>query len=114
MKRPCPSLFYHGSRSSGIRHAQFRMKCSKLNFHLFSLFVVDSPACRRGHYCEDLHHYLLQCPFFYQARNMMINEIRELTMTDISCELLLYGSAELGTAISKKVFDRFIDETGRL
>ena len=48
---------------------------------------------------------------------MIVNEIRELTMTDISCELLLYGSAELGTTISKKVFDavhRFIDKTGRL
>ena len=31
---------------------------------------------------------------------MMINEIRVLTMTDISCELLLYGSAELGITIS--------------
>ena len=44
MKRPNKSLFYHGSRSSGIKHAQLRMKCSKLNFHLFSLHVVDSPA----------------------------------------------------------------------
>ena len=35
-----------------------------------------------------------------QARNMMINEIRELAMTDISCELSLYGSAELGTTTS--------------
>ena len=34
-KRPCLSLFYCGSRSSGIRHAQLRRKCSKLNFHLF-------------------------------------------------------------------------------
>ena len=47
---------------------------------------------------------------------MMSNEIRELTMTDISCELLLYGLADLGVTISKcvrkKVFDavhRFID-----
>ena len=45
MKRPSPSLFYHGSRSSGIKHAQLRMKCSKLSFHLFSLRVVDSAAC---------------------------------------------------------------------
>ena len=35
MKRPCSSLFYHGSRSSGIRHAQLRMKCSKSSFLLF-------------------------------------------------------------------------------
>ena len=27
MKRPSPSLFYHGSRSSDIKHAQLRMKC---------------------------------------------------------------------------------------
>ena len=66
---------------------------------------------------EDSNHYLLRCPLFYQARNMLLNEIRELTMTDISCELLLYGSADLGIEISKAVFDaehRFIDETGRL
>ena len=67
--------------------------CSKLNFHLFSLYVVDSPACPCGHDREDSNHYLLRCPLFYQARNMLLNEIRELTMTDISCELLLYGSS---------------------
>ena len=48
MKRPCPSLLYHGSRSSGVTHVQLRMKCSKVNFHLFSLHVVDSPACPCG------------------------------------------------------------------
>ena len=53
----------------------------------------------------------------YQARNKLLNEIRELTMTDISCELLLYGSKDLGIELSKKVFDavhRFIDESDRL
>ena len=117
MKRPSPSLFYHGSRSSGIKHAQLRMKCSKLKFHLFSLHVVDSPACPCGNDCEDSNHYLLRCPLFYQARNKLLNEIRELTMTDISCELLLYGSTDLGSELSKKVFDavhRFIDESDRL
>ena len=92
------------------------MKC-KLNFYLFSLHVVDSPACPCGHDCEDSNHYLLRCPLFYQAINMLLNEIRDQTMTDISCELLLYGSADLGIEISKKVFDavhRFIDKTGRL
>ena len=76
MKRPSPSLFYHGSRSSGIKHAQVRMKCSKLNFHLFSLHVVDSPACPCGNDCEDSNHYLLRCPLFYQARSKLLNEIR--------------------------------------
>ena len=44
---------------------------------------------------------------------MLLNEIRELTMTDISCELLLYRSADLGIEMSRKVCDaahRLIDE----
>ena len=39
MKKPSPSLFYHGSRSSGIKHAQLRMKCSKTQFpSIFSAY----------------------------------------------------------------------------
>ena len=59
-------------------------------------------------------YVFVQC---YQARNKLLNETGELTMTDISCELLLYGSTDLGIEISKQVFDavhRFIDETDRL
>ena len=46
-----------------------------------------------------------------------MDKVRKLTMTDVSCDLLLYGSAELSISINKNVFDavhRFIDETGRL
>ena len=59
-------------------------------------------------YVNDVH--------VVNTNNLLLNEIRELTMTDISCEFLLYGSADLGIEIRKKVFDavhRFIDETGR-
>ena len=48
---------------------------------------------------------------------MMVNKITKLAMTNISCKLLLYGSAELGISISKKVFDAihiFIEEPSRL
>ena len=78
---------------------------------------MDSPVRPCGNDCEDSNHYLLRCPLFYQARNKLLNEIRELTMTDISCALLLYGSTDLGSELSKKVFDavdRFIDKSDRL
>ena len=81
--------------------------CTKLVCHLLLQTINHGPG----------NLYLLRCPLFYQAGNMMINEFRELTMTDISRELLLYGSAEHGNTISKNVFDaghRFIDKTGRL
>ena len=58
------------------------------------LYLLDNDARLCGHVCVNI-----------------------LTITDISCELLLYGSAELGITISQKGFDavhRFIDETDRL
>ena len=61
-----------------VKHAQLRMKCSKLNFDLFSPHVVDSPACPCGHNREDLNDYLLQCPLYFQARNKMLHAIRQL------------------------------------
>ena len=101
MIRPCPSVFTMAQEVLDTHSSEWS---SKLNFHLFSLHVVDSPACPCGHDWEDSNHYLLQSPLFYLARMIMINEIKELTMTDISCELLLYGSAKLGITINKKVF----------
>ena len=74
MKKPKPLLLYHGSRKSSVKHTQLRMKCSKLNFDLFSLHVIDSPACPCWHIREDSNHYLLQCPLYFQARNKIILE----------------------------------------
>ena len=45
LKKTRPPLLYYGSRTNNYKHAQLRMKCSKLNFHLYSLHVLDSPAC---------------------------------------------------------------------
>ena len=100
-----------------IKHAQLRMKCSKLNFHLYSLHVLDSPACPCGHNREDSNHYLLLCPLYFQARITMLNKIRHLTRTHISCDLLLYGAPELDLVTNNKVFDavhEFISSTDRL
>ena len=117
MKKPKPLLLYHGSRKSSVKHAQLRMKCSKLNFDLFSLHVIDSPACPCGHIREDSSPYLLQCPLYFQARNKMLNDIRQLCTFHISGNLLLYGAVELDYATNCKLFDAvhdYIDETGRL
>jgi len=111
-------LLYYGARKNNIKHAQLRMRCSKLNFHLFSLHVRDSPACPCGHNCEDTNHYLLYCPLFFQQRNAMFNSIRNIaTNIDISCNLLLFGSDKLNATVNENIFDivhNYIDETGRL
>ena len=58
-------LYYYGNRSTNIKHAQLRMKCSRLNAHLYNLHVVDSPGCSCGHDIEDNNHYLLICPLYH-------------------------------------------------
>ena len=117
LKKTRPPLLYYGSRTNNYKHAQLRMKCSKLNFHLYSLHVLDSPACPCGHNREDSNHYLLLCPLYFQARITMLNKIIHLTRTHISCDLLLYGAPELDLVTNYKVFDavhEFISSTDRL
>ena len=101
MKKSWPSLPNHVSRNNAIRHAQFRVERRKLN-SIYSLQVMDSPAYSCGNDCEDSYHYLLQCPLFYQARNMIITEIRKLTMTDFDVICCCMGhkyAAELSISI---------------
>ena len=58
------------------------MKSINLNVNLFSSQVMDSHACPCGNDCENSNHCFLQCSLFYQAINMMINDIRMLFMTE--------------------------------
>ena len=60
-----PSLFYLGQRKFNIIHAQLCMNHSNLSAHLYSLHVVNSPACICSHTAEDTAHYFLDCPFYY-------------------------------------------------
>ena len=49
----CSKLYYVGQRKFNIILAQLRMNCSNLNAHLYSLHVIDSPACGCSHRVED-------------------------------------------------------------
>jgi len=112
-----PSLFYFGDRELSIKHAQLRMKCSKLNHHLYLLHVIDSPACPCSHNYEDSNHFLLQCPLYFHDRNIMLHNIRSLCTLHISSDILLFGSEYLNLETNKKLFEfvhTFISSTGRL
>ena len=65
MKISSNHLFYLGSHSENVKLAQLRMNCSKLNAHLFSLHVVDSPKCVCGCAVEDTSHFLMKCPLYH-------------------------------------------------
>ena len=64
-------LFCYGNRENNMKHAQLRMKCSKLNCLLFSLHVIDSPVYPYGYECAATNH-LLHCPLFHEDRIRML------------------------------------------
>ena len=110
-------LFYHGKRSNNIKHAQLRMECSKLNHHLFSNHVLDSPECSCGSECEDVEHYLLHCPLYFEERATMLTEINNICVINVSWQLLLYGTEIFDFCTNCKLFDivhKFIEVTDRL
>ena len=118
MRKEPNVLFYEGSRSDNIKHAQLRMKCSKLNSHLFMLHVTDSPECLCGNNDEDANHYLLYCPLYHIQRQKMLYSLNnDLNINYVDYKLLLYGSDTLDLKTNKSIFKAvhtFISESGRL
>ena len=54
---------------------------------------------------------------YFQARNKMLNDIRQLCTFHISGDLLLYEAVELDYVTNCKLFDAvrdYVEETGRL
>ena len=86
-----PSLFYLGQRKFNIIRAQLRMNCSNLSAHLYSLHVVNSPACICSHTAEDTAHYFLDCPLYYTQRMILRNVVTRYTQSDLN--VLLYGDS---------------------
>ena len=113
---PC-SLYYGISRKASIIHAQFRLHCSNLKFHLFSLHVTDNPNCCCSNQIEDCEHFFFKCFLHNIARNQFIEQINLLcTNVVVSTDLLLYGSNMLTIEQNKNLFalvEKYIIETGR-
>ena len=67
------------------------MNCSNLSAHLFSLHVVNSPACICSHKAEDTTHYFLDCPLYYTQIMILRNAVTRYTQFDL--KILLYGDS---------------------
>ena len=111
-------MFYEGERDLNVKHAQLRMKCSKLNYHLFLLHVTDSPAWPCRHNVEDSAHFLLYCPLYDVERQNMYNLIPNHVQIDsLNTETLLFGSEDYDLITNKCIFkavQSFISESDRL
>ena len=84
-------LFYWGKRETSVKHAQHRMRCTKLNAHLFNLNIVDSSSCNCGHLVEDTNHYLLNCPLYTLERSILFNNLNLLGCDFLTSKIMLNG-----------------------
>ena len=110
-------LYQFGQRTQNIKHAQLRLRCSKLNAHLFLLHVKDSPSCACGFNFEDCEHYFMQCPLFLVQRQILQTKLQTIGLGLVSCDILLYGSANLDVETNYEIFSavhEFIRDTDRL
>ncbi len=119
LKRKWNPLFYKGCRSNNVKHAQLRMKCSKLNTHLYSLHVSDTAQCLCGYHIEDTEHFLLHCPLYQISRQKMLQSIARpnININDIDDHVLLYGNDRYSLLTNKNIFSAvhtFISESDRL
>ena len=124
--RPNVKSTFDTHNPSLLRHLfQLRLGLSKLKAHKkrhnFKDTPTDTCSCKNG--VEDTRHYLLVCPFFATARSTMTSQINEilrvnnLTVENISVNLLLYGHKSLPCSENRKILEHvleFIDTTHRL
>ncbi len=118
MKSRGNELFNYGKRKENIKHAQMRLNCSKLNSHLYSLHVSESPACLCGHNVEDCSHYLLECPLYMIPRQKMLQSLAQhIDVQNLRLDTLLNGSEDYTFNVNCEIFKHvqlFILESERL
>ena len=98
-------LFFIGSRQEQIIMAKLRMRCSNLNGHLYTMKIIDSPACSCGFVNENEFHFLLVCPLYNRPR-----------VTHFTLRTLLYGDDKLDFTEHKRIITetlRFINDSNR-
>ena len=93
-------LFYVGSRQEQIIMAKLRMGGSNLNGHLYSMKLIDSPAC--------------SCPLYNRPRVTLQNAVGNIA--PFTLWTLLHGSENLDLTVKRRIVTetlRFIKDSKR-
>ena len=107
-------LFYVGSRQEQIIMGKLRMGDSNLNGHLYSMKLIDSPACSCGFINENEFHFFLVCPLYNRPRVTLQNAMGNIA--PFTLRTLLYGSENLDLTVNKRIVTetlRFIKDSRR-
>ena len=81
--------------------AKLRMQCSKFNGHLYSMKIIDSPACSCGFVNENEFYFLLVCPLYNRPRVTLQNAMGHIA--PFTLRTMLYGDDNLHFAENKRI-----------
>ena len=84
--------------------AELRMHCSNLNGHLYSMKIIDSPACSCGFVSENEFHFLLVCPLYNRPRVTLPNAMRHIA--PFTLRTFLYGDDNLDLTENKRIINK--------
>ena len=99
-------LFLIESRQEQIIMAKLRMKCINLNGHLYSLKIIDSPACSCGFVNENEFHFLRVCPLYSRPRVTLQNAMGHIA--PFTLRTLLYGDDNLDLIGNKRIITEIL------
>ena len=90
------------------------MQCSNLNGHLYSIKMIDSPACSCGFVNENEFHFLLVCPLYNRPKVTLQTAMGHIA--PFTLRTLLYGDGNLDLTENKRIITetlRFINDSKR-
>lgn len=102
-----PRYYYTGSRKGQVHHARMRMSCSALNYHLKLNFIKERATCRCSAPCENVYHFLFQCPLYTQQRILMLNKLSPRIIRNV--KTFLNGSEKFSEEQNTHLFNTVID-----
>ena len=74
------------NRGIGKLLSQVRMGLSPLNYHLFTFNINDNPFCPSCHdSLETANHFFMECPKYSDFREILMQEISEISVTSSVC-----------------------------
>ena len=107
-------LFFIGSRQEQIIMAKVRMQCSTSNGHLYTMKIINSPACSCGFVNENEFHFFLVCPLYNIPRVTLQNAMGHIA--PFTLRTLLCGDDNLDFTENKRIITatlRFINDSKR-
>ena len=116
-------LDYSIDRYSSILHSRLRLNCCTLNYYLFKIDCIETPACVCGVNNESIMHYLLKCPRYSALRISLLSAAAQvcgdswnLLSDSQKLKMFSFGDVNLNIDDNKKIFNfvqQFIREFER-